>query len=60
MHTDGYAVVVRGSNPKHVLHLILSLVTCLFWTPVWAIVQKRAARGALHRTEGRLVRQQQF
>lgn len=35
-HTDFQAVVVRGQRVNHVLHLILTLVTCLAWGLVWA------------------------
>ena len=33
--TDLNAIIVRGSKPNHVLHLILTLVTCLAWSVVW-------------------------
>ena len=33
--SDFGAVMRFGNPPNHVLHLIVSLVTCLFWTPVW-------------------------
>lgn len=33
--SDHSAVVVRGSKPNHVLHLILSVVTGGIWLVVW-------------------------
>ena len=33
--SDYQAVVVRGKSVNHTLHLILSLVTLLLWSPVW-------------------------
>lgn len=35
---DGYAVVVFGKRPNHILHLILTLVTFGLWAIVWVIV----------------------
>lgn len=32
------AVLVDGKPVNHVLHLILTLVTCLFWGIVWIIL----------------------
>lgn len=29
------AIVVHGKNPNHVLHLVLTLVTCGMWSVVW-------------------------
>lgn len=34
----GYAVVVWGNRPNHILHLILTLVTFGFWAIVWLII----------------------
>ncbi|MCT9003567.1 DUF4234 domain-containing protein [Streptomyces rhizosphaerihabitans] len=36
--TDSQAVLVKGSGTNHVLHLILSLITCGFWAIVWAVM----------------------
>jgi hypothetical protein len=33
--TDYQAVLVKGSKPNHVLHLILTLVTFGLWAIVW-------------------------
>lgn len=33
--TDETAVLVKGQQTNHVLHLILSLLTCGFWAIVW-------------------------
>jgi hypothetical protein len=41
--TDYQAVMVKGSKPNHVLHLILTLVTFGLWAIVWialAFIQK--------------------
>ena len=41
--TDYQAVLVKGSKPNHVLHLILTLVTLGLWAIVWialAFIQK--------------------
>ena len=35
---DGQAVLVKGSKPNHILHLILFLVTAGFWLPVWIFI----------------------
>jgi hypothetical protein len=32
------AVVVKGSKPNHILHLILSIVTLGLWIPVWILI----------------------
>lgn len=45
---DGYAVVVIGNRPNHILHLILTLVTFGFWAIVWIIVA--VASGEKRRT----------
>lgn len=37
-HLPNQAVLVTGKNVNHVLHLILTLVTCLAWGIVWAIL----------------------
>lgn len=36
--SDYQAVVVRGGNTNHVLHLVLSLVTCGVWLLVWPVI----------------------
>jgi hypothetical protein len=36
--SDYQAVVVRGKPVNHVLHLIITLVTLLLWTPVWIVM----------------------
>ena len=36
--TDQNAVILWGSKPNHVLHLILTLVTTGFWVFIWIIV----------------------
>jgi hypothetical protein len=36
--TDYQAVIVHGSKPNHVLHLILTLVTIGIWGIVWIAV----------------------
>src|SRR3954453_16897927 len=33
--TDTDAIIVVGKRVNHVLHLILTLVTCLLWGVVW-------------------------
>ncbi len=41
--SDLSAVIVHGTKCNHTLHLILTLVTCTMWAPVWiilAIMQK--------------------
>lgn len=47
---DGYAVVVFGNRPNHILHLILTLVTFGFWAIVWLIIglSSRETRRTLH------------
>ena len=35
---DGYAVVVFGNRPNHILHLILTLVTFGLWAIIWIII----------------------
>ncbi|WP_336084136.1 hypothetical protein [Nocardia sp. SSK8] len=32
------AVVICGNKPNHILHLILSVVSCGLWLPMWALV----------------------
>ncbi|MFE3544445.1 hypothetical protein ACFXK0_15900 [Nocardia sp. NPDC059177] len=32
------AVVILGNKPNHILHLILSIVSCGLWLPMWALV----------------------
>jgi hypothetical protein len=29
------ATLVKGRRPNHLLHLILTLISCLLWSPVW-------------------------
>lgn len=36
--TDFQAVLVKGKPVNHVLHVILSVVTCGFWLLVWPVV----------------------
>jgi hypothetical protein len=36
--TDAQAVLVKGKGTNHVLHLILSVITCGVWLPVWLIM----------------------
>ena len=36
--SDYNAIVVKGSRPNHILHLILSIVTFGIWLIVWLIV----------------------
>lgn len=35
---DFYVVMVRGSGPNHVLHLLLTVFTLGLWLPVWVIL----------------------
>lgn len=37
-HMDFQAVTVAGKPVNHVLHLILTLVTCSAWGIIWAII----------------------
>lgn len=42
--TDESAVLARGGQVNHVLHLILTLVTCFAWAFVWialAVINQR-------------------
>ena len=36
--TDTDAIIVTGKPVNHVLHLILTLVTCLMWGVVWIVL----------------------
>lgn len=36
--TDQQAVLVKGKDTNHVLHLIISLVSCGLWLFVWPIL----------------------
>ncbi|WP_155827079.1 hypothetical protein [Jongsikchunia kroppenstedtii] len=36
--SDYQAVLVKGKNTNHLLHLILTLITVFLWTPVWVVV----------------------
>ncbi|WP_326652579.1 MULTISPECIES: hypothetical protein [unclassified Streptomyces] len=47
--SETQAVMVRGEPVNHVLHAILSLVTCFLWVVVWAVltVVNRVERVAL-------------
>jgi DNA uptake protein ComE-like DNA-binding protein len=36
--TAGQAVMVTGGEVNHAVHLVLSLVTCGIWLPVWVIL----------------------
>lgn len=58
--TDSSAIVVTGSKPNHVLHLILTLVTCLAWGIVWiilAVVQKEHRTSITVDPYGQVLRQ---
>lgn len=35
---DTTAIIVVGSKPNHILHLILTLVTCSAWGVIWIMV----------------------
>jgi hypothetical protein len=37
--TDFQAVVVHGTPTNHVLHLILTLVSCFIWAPFWLLIR---------------------
>lgn len=41
-------MVSHGTGPNHVLHLLLSLVTCGFWLVVWLLVAL-TSNGRSHR-----------
>lgn len=47
--SETQAVLVRGEPVNHVLHAILSLVTCFLWAMVWVarIVTNKVERVAL-------------
>ncbi|MFI5992532.1 hypothetical protein ACIBAC_11850 [Streptomyces sp. NPDC051362] len=47
--SETQAIMVRGARINHTLHLILTLVTCLLWGIVWAILSatNRVERVAL-------------
>lgn len=36
--SDVQAVIVRGSKPNHILHLILTLITLGLWGIIWIAV----------------------
>lgn len=36
--TDDTAVLVKGKQTNHILHLILTLLTCLIWGVVWLVL----------------------
>lgn len=36
--SDTNAVLVKGKDVNHVLHLIISFLTCGLWIPVWLIL----------------------
>ncbi|MET0492930.1 MAG: hypothetical protein ABW000_07330 [Actinoplanes sp.] len=36
--SDTMAVVVSTAKPNHVLHLLLTLVTCGLWAVVWFVI----------------------
>lgn len=36
--SDYNAVITFGKKPNHLLHLILTLVTCFLWGIVWIVV----------------------
>jgi hypothetical protein len=37
-HTDYQAVLIEGSKPSHILHLILTLVTAGLWAFIWLVI----------------------
>jgi hypothetical protein len=37
--------VANGGGPNHVLHAVLTLVTCGLWLPIWIIVAILGRRG---------------
>lgn len=41
-------VEIVNARPNHVLHLLLSVITCGLWIPVWLII---AGRSNLSRVE---------
>lgn len=45
--TDEMAVLSKGGNVNHTLHLILTLVTCTTWSIVWLIVWLMGQRKTL-------------
>ncbi|MFI5495294.1 hypothetical protein [Actinoplanes sp. NPDC051859] len=47
--SETMAVMVSGSRPNHVLHLLLTLLTCGFWVFIWLLVAatSRMSRVAL-------------
>lgn len=58
--SDTSAIIVTGSKPNHVLHLILTLVTCLAWGVVWiilALVQKEHRTSIQVDPYGQILRQ---
>jgi len=36
--SDYQAFLVKGKGPRHVLHLILTILTGLLWLPVWIVL----------------------
>ena len=36
--SETQAVIVRGSNPNHVLHLILTILTFGLWAVIWIVM----------------------
>lgn len=36
--TDDHAILVKGTKPNHVLHLLLCCCTFGLWLPVWIIM----------------------
>jgi hypothetical protein len=47
VHRDQYTAVVAspGAAVNHVLHLILTLITCGFWSVVWILVTATSSSG---------------
>lgn len=59
--TDTSAIIVTGSKPNHVLHLLLTILTCFLWAIVWiavAIGQKEHRASISVDPYGQVLRQQ--
>lgn len=55
------ATVTYGQPVNHVLHLLLTILTCFLWSPVWALVAvaNRPTRVLLSvGPDGQLIRQE--
>lgn len=35
---DQQAILVKGKSTNHILHLALTILSCLLWAPVWPIM----------------------